>query len=421
MKAEYGHYSSRLPAVAIAIALALPLHAKTQPAPAPPSPGVATTSAQPAQPAQSVKAAKRPKSDKWRLSFLPVGLQRNPQIDYVIVTELTDAGRKLPVPSFDKPVYYIAHSQGQMNAGDATGGAKDITFDSLQKTLDAALASNGYRPYDPEHPKNIPTQVFFFTWGVQNRKDMAVADSNDPNGFHVLAGGVLLNGDDADPNSYITKDAPIDDGTSDDSSSGSGDSADSTTDDGTTDTSDEIAIATDDIKNLFARAKIVGGQKFAAEFTAAAVRQLQVTDGALDYSQSGPLADFVNRDDTTQSLVYTIVNDCYYLMVYSYDLEALKNKQKKLLWVTRIATTARGVSFEKTLPIMINNGAYYFGRETENPEILRKRAYKNATVDIGEAQVVEFMSGSTATTGTAKPATTGAARPAITGTATGKP
>ena len=55
---------------------------------------------------------------------------------------------------------------------------------------------------------------------------------------------------------------------------------------------------------------------------------------------------------------------------------------------------------------MINNAAYFFGRETNGPEIFPKRAYKSATVDIGEAQVVEYISG------TATPATTGTAAPA---------
>jgi hypothetical protein len=49
---------------------------------------------------------------------------------------------------------------------------------------------------------------------------------------------------------------------------------------------------------------------------------------------------------------------------------------------------------------MIHNGAYFFGRET-TPEVLRKRAYKRATVEIGDAEVIDYISG------TAKPATTG--------------
>jgi hypothetical protein len=49
---------------------------------------------------------------------------------------------------------------------------------------------------------------------------------------------------------------------------------------------------------------------------------------------------------------------------------------------------------------MINNASYFFGRETNGPELVRKRAYKRADVTIGEASVVEYISGSTPPSGT---------------------
>ena len=315
-----------------------PLRAQTQPAFAPGSMDIASTAA---QLERQIKAAKRPKSDKWVFSLLPVGLSRNPQVDYAIVTEMTNDGRSLPEPSFDKPVYYIAHSVGQQNVGDAYGGTRDIQYEYLRKQLNAALASNGYRAIDPgappEDPDKAPTQVLFFAWGMHNRMEPARASmSEDPP-------------EDGD----ITERMPV-----------------------------------DQIPNLLSRAKTIGGQKFADEFARALSESFHA--GNLN-----PMRDFARRDDTTETLVYELSDDCYYMIVYSYELEALRSNLKKLLWITRISTRARGVSFEQTLPIMINNGAYFFGRETK-PEILRKRAYKNATVEIGEATVVDYMSGTTA-------------------------
>jgi len=346
------------------LALSLALRAQTQAPPPPPKFKAGDiTSAEQLQ--QEIRAAKRPKSDKWTLSLLPVGLQKNPQVDYTIVTELTDAGRALPEPSFDKPVYCISHSMGQQDVGDAYGGTHDIEYKFLQKQFNAALVSNGYRPAGPELPE--PTQVLFFVWGMHNR--METADTMDDGGDDSGAGDVSAN--------------------------------------------------SDDIMNMLSRAKIVGGQKFADEFARALADQLEWS-GTPDYSQNGPLRRFAERDDTTESLVYEIFDDCYYLLVYALDLEALRNNQKKLLWTTHISTTARGISFEATLPIMINNGAYFFGRETNGPEILRKRAYKNASVQIGDATVVEYVSGSTSpppdATGGAKPATSGTAAAAVSGT-----
>jgi len=266
-----------------------------------------------------VRPAKKPVSDKWMFSFLPVGLQRNPQVDYAIVTEMTDDGRKLPDPSYDHPVYYISHSVGQHDVGDAYGGTKEIQYSYLQNQLNSSLASNGYRPADDAHP---PTQVLFITWGMFNRGQ----------------GGDMLS-----------------------------------------------------------RAKLIGGQKFADEY-AQAVRDQREWAGSL--RGNGPLRDFEQRDDLTETLVYAVSEESYYLLVTSLDLEALKQNQRKILWTTKISTIARGVSFQATLPIMINNASYYFGRETNGPELLRKRAYKKANVDIGEASVVEYMSGTTASSGT---------------------
>jgi len=342
----------------LATALTLPLRAQTQPASTSPDAGL---DAAPEQLQQQPKAAKHPASDNWFFSLLPVGLQKNPRVDYAIVTEMTDAGRKLAEPSVDKPVYYIAHSVNQKDLGDAYGGTKDIPCEYLQKQLATALASNGYRPADPEHPDpgKIPTQVLFFSWGMHNMVELPAGATRDD----------LLQ--------YL--------------------------------------------KNILSRARTVGGQKFADAFAyhraskfplimfyyrmidEIAAKENPNAPKIVDMVARGSRHGYTDGDDTTETLFYETYNDCYYLIVTSYDLESLKSHQKKLLWVTRISTIARGVNFEQTLPIMIDNGAYFFGRET-TPEILQKRAYKKATVDIGDPTVVEYMTGTTAATGTSAPA-----------------
>ena len=284
-----------------------------------------------------VKPAKKPKSEKWAFSLLPVGLQRNPQVDYTIVTEMTDEGRKLPDPSFSNPVYYIAHSQGQTDVGRAYGGTRPVQFAYLEMQLYSSLASNGYRRVDPERPdpEHPPTQVLFFTWGMFNN------GINEDSEFHIRG-------------------------------------------------------------NLNSRAKLIGGQKFAEQF-AQALRDDRAWGGG-GPNGHGPMRDFAERDETTETLVYAVYNECYYLLVTSLEVEALTQHQRKVLWTTKITTIAQGVNFKATLPIMIQNASYFFGRETNGPEILTKRAYKRANVEIGEATVVEFApstSGTTSTSGTA--------------------
>jgi len=273
-----------------------------------------------------LKPAKKPTSDKWAFSFLPVGLQKNPQVDFAIVTEMTDDGRKLPTPSFDAPVYYFSHSLGETDKGNAYGGTRPIQYALLETQLKNSLASNGYRPSDPEHP---PTQLLFITWGMFN---------------HGQGGDIL------------------------------------------------------------SRAKLIGGQKFADEF-AQAVRDQREWSGSL--RGNGPLRDFEQRDDLTETLVYAVFEECYYLLVTSLDADALRQNERKILWTTKISTISRGVSFQSTLPIMVANASYFFGRETDGPEIVRKRAYKRADVTIGDATVVEYITGTTGTTAPPAPATSG--------------
>jgi len=323
-----------------------------------------TPSGLPQLPDANVKASKKPTSDKWVFSLLPVGLQKNPQVDYAIVTEMTDEGRKLPEPSFDQPVYYIPHSMGQRDVGDAYGGTKPIPYAFLEKQLNNSLASNGYRLADTEHP---PTQVLFFSWGMHNKIDTSIDDTD----------------------------------TADSSDDGSGDSGDSG-DGGSSFASSSLAD-TSSYANLLSRAKIVGGQKFANEYAQA------MMDGG------NAMRIFSQRDDNTETLCYEVQNECYYLLVTAVDVEALKQNQRKVLWTTTISTVSQGVSFDSTLPIMVNNASWFFGRETNGAEIVRKRAYKSANVNIGEAQVVEYMTGSTSSSGTAaanapKPATSGTAK-----------
>jgi len=278
--------------------------------------------------------AKRPTSDKWAFTFLPVGLHPNPQLDYAIVTEMTDEGRKLPTPSFDHPVYYISQSMGQNDVGDSYAGMKDIPYEYLQTQLTASLASNGYRSVAPKHPDHMPTQVLFFVWGMHNTIEIPK---------YLLSSSISrMEWRDSDWWPEYRQ-------------------------------------------NMLSRAKTIGGQKFANEYAAA-------FDG--EY-----LSKLSARDDTTGMLVYAVGSSCYYLIVTACDLEALKSNQRKVLWITRISTVSRGVNFKATLPVMIHNASYYFGRETP-PEFLRKRAYKKARVDIGEATVVDYITGTSGTTST---------------------
>lgn len=341
-------------ALALALTLAFPLHAQNAKA------GAKNNGAK--NSGDEIKAAQKPKSDKWKLSFLPVGLQKNPQTDFTIITEKTDEGRKLPEPSFDKPVYYISHSIGQRDVGGSYAGTHPIEYKYLENQLNKALASNGYRIADPGHSA---TQVLFIAWGMHNR----IVEPE-------------TGGDDIGEGSVMTDDGEVADI--------GGDSM-----------VQSYTVDMNDIKNLLSRAKVIGGKKFADEFALAVSDQLAWTN---DLRARGPLRTFAERNDITESLVDQVFEDCYYLLVTAMDFEALKHNERKILWTTKISTTARGLDFAATMPNMIENAAYYFGREMTVPDIVTKRSQKKGTVTIGEATVEEYyMTGTTVPSGTTPP------------------
>ena len=398
---------------ALAALLLLPANIAITPSPAAAAPAASAPQID-LKPPPEIKAAKKPKSEKWSLSFLPVGLQRNPKVDYTIYTEMTDAGRAYPTPSIENPTYYISHAMSQHDAGDSAGGAKDIPYQKIQQILNTSLASNGYRPADASHP---PSQVFIFAWGMHNKIEF--------------------------PDGTVDEDAILQDLQNSSSFSSSDDLGREL--ETFTPSEDDIRKA---LENLVSRAKIVGGAKFANEVAQAiathsfspgniigniaqALTQAYA-DGTIETSddveqvladtapQAFPLEveqafsshnfrNFSKDTDLIEALCYAVESDCYYLLVTSLDADALRRGQKKTLWITHITTVSQGLNFEKTLPIMINNASYYFGRETAVPEILLKRAYKNASVDVGEARVVEYLTGSTSASGTTS--ATGTAKP----------
>jgi len=218
------------------------------------------------------------------------------------------------------------------------GNTHDSGYEFLQKQLCPALVLNGYWPSDADHP---PTQVIFFAWGVHKRMEAA----------------------------------------------------------GNTDNGVDVSANSNDIIDLLTRAKTVGGEKFADEFARALAGQLEWSETSAS-SQNGPLRHYAERYRVTKApLVQEIFNNCYYLIVYSLDFEAFSKNQKKLLWITRISTThittpSQGLSLGARLPIMMNDGGYFCGRETDSPEIMMQFPYKNTGVPISDKMVAPYISGS---------------------------
>ncbi len=290
--------------------------------------------------------AKEADASRWVFSLLPKSLQQNPHLNLTVITEMTDAGRKLPPVSPASPAYFITKSGGHHDLGHSTGTEVVLSAEQVEKILIRALAANGYLPSLP--PARPPTLVINFVWGAHN----------------------LLTEPDADNASL------------------SG-----------------LAVG----RNLVDRAALVGGEKFAKQivdvFTRAeelaranpparidpsgAVPGIAPILGAEQMAFMNPVHQFKLRSEKNEFLVDQAVSDVYYVVASAYDYAALAKHERRLLWRTRMTVAAAGVSEEQTLPTLIATAAPFFGREMTEPSIFAKRAVRDGQVELGTPTVVE--------------------------------
>jgi len=141
--------------------------------------------------------------------------------------------------------------------------------------------------------------------------------------------------------------------------------------------------------NLLSRAQLVGGTKFAHELYQA----LEEWDasGSPTRDIMDPMHRFIERDDLTRQLMEQIFYDCYYVVVSAYEGAALAQGQRKLLWRTKISTSSQGIGLKETMPALFAGGADFYGKEMPTAAVLDKQLHRGGHVEIGEAQVKEYI------------------------------
>ncbi|MFT3830705.1 MAG: hypothetical protein QM691_13460 [Opitutaceae bacterium] len=81
----------------------------------------------------------------------------------VAVTELTEAGRALPIPSPAQPVYYLGLNAGyRVFAGNTIAGDPPPESRMMLRTIARVLAGQGFLAADAQHPA---TQIIVCSWG----------------------------------------------------------------------------------------------------------------------------------------------------------------------------------------------------------------------------------------------------------------
>jgi len=312
----------RLPLLSVLLASAA-IGAETPPAVAPAAP-----------PAKKKESA-------WVFELLPKALQKNPRLELTVITEMTEAGKKLPPVSPAKPAYFEPFSAGPRALGHAPANEHPLKPDQIESLLTRSLAANGYlRAQTPAHP---PTILILYAWGSHS---------------------LLIEGDDENP----------------------------------TLSGNEIA------RNMLDRAALVGGEKFAKKLlelfeqadamsVASSTHLAPGTGGPVMPPEvqafMNPVEMFKRADAKNEFLVDQTAGNVYYVVASAYDYRSAAANRKILLWRTRMTVAAQGVSQEQSLPTLVLGAAPYFGRDMPEPEILSKRSVPEGSVEIGTPTVVD--------------------------------
>lgn len=305
-----------------------------------------------ASPPTPEPAVPSPAPSGFVFSLLPKSFQKRPLMDFNVITEMTDEGRKRPVPAPGKPIRYLTQTGKFLQTGATlSGGEKPPPVPELEAAMYSALAGNGYLPATA--PGEKPALLIVFNFGSHGAET-------------------------APPGSELLEMAPV--------------------------TAEELLqFVLRDIrlyKDIVERASLMGGVKFAAELKAALEREIiniNVNEAAkLHIAPVSPDFDspyqlFLKGKNTrlVQYLAELAFHTCYFVVASAYDFESVVRNERVLLWRTKMTVDAQGVSMEETLGPLIAQAGPYFGRDMSEVSVVSKRILRDGNVEIGTPTVVE--------------------------------
>lgn len=305
-------------------------------------------------------------SGKFAFHLLPKSLQKNPELDMTVITEMTPEGATRPLVTPDEPAYYLLQPTKMMSVGEGGVGRKPVPADALQKMLQAALARNGFLAAQP--PEHTPTLLLACEWGLH--AGISLNQGSDAEVQKILAeakatGGEMLRSEVA---GGISHDPEM-----------------------------RLSLLQGnelERKNLLERAALVGGEQFAREFKRVLDQTVERTRRAQDRliyltnPEDSALHGFVVNDPKARHLFEQAANDVYFVVATAYDYDALQRGERHGLWRTKMTVSTDGVSMAESMPVLVRGAAPFLGRPMAEAAMLMAPLHRGAQVDIGPTQVV---------------------------------
>ncbi|HEX2852431.1 MAG TPA: hypothetical protein VHO24_04265 [Opitutaceae bacterium] len=281
-------------------------------------------------------------------SLLPKAFQKNPRVDFNVITEMTPDGRQAPQPSPQSPIYYVSTPGSFVQRGHGSPAReKPPAVERMEGAMEAALAKRGYLRGTKENPATI---VIVYTWGSHS-----APDPEDPESPATISNRVLID-------------------------------------------------------EMLERARLVGGDKFANELIRAMEEEGSVRratpkpredptgeipaqpnimgDIATMPSLSSPLERFRRKNTKHESMMEDAGNSIYFVVASAVTFSSTKPDTKILLWRTKMTVNASGLSLPETLPSLVAAAGPFLGREMSEPEIIHQRVTREGKVEVGAPTVV---------------------------------
>lgn len=316
----------------------------------------------------------------WLSFLVPKTFDRNPKVDFNVITEMTDAGRELAPPSPEEPVFYRLHQVGYLRRGQGAP-AREATPppDLLMEAMQNALAANGYRIVAEDERAEL---LVVFYWG-----------SYTSAGWDAEAGNAETDG----PPRVRTESSD-----------------------------DLLPLVLSDLakrEELLERAALVGGLEFAGEMQQVLNKEVDYEDVRINESRlaefmSGaggvfvggttlggavggdvsnafnsfnPFYRFKNRNARTRYLVEQAFGSFYFVVASAYELASVARDERVLLWRTKMTVNSNGVAMTETLRPMIASAGPYFGVEMKGTATVPKQLNRNTSVEFGPTEVIEYL------------------------------
>lgn len=234
-----------------------------------------------------------------------------------VITECTDAGRRVAPPTAGEPAYFVAQSNGQHDFGQPLAGEPTLAAGTVQPQLEAALAADHYLPAPAGR---APALLVIFSWGLHANVG---SDLEDPGYGNLLDRAALVAGQ-------------------------------------------KFAAELRSVLNQFDLSVAATSQRpWGAQLPG-----MRPTTPAILQDGFSPLESFRRRDLLTARLLEQISDDCYYVIVTAYDYAALARGERRLLWRTKLSTRAQGTALPDAVAALLRQGSGCFGRDMAKPELL---------------------------------------------------